>query len=108
MYLATGSTDSTVKIFDVRNPSQCLVTLSSNTLNADCTSVAFSPKGYHVISGFNDGQSVIWNVVSSQFTELMTKDKAISAISFSEDGKFLAASSHDGSTNVFVAEEESY
>jgi WD40 repeat protein len=58
-YLATGSDDTTVKLWSVESQKE-MVTLQGH--RKDVTSVAFSPEGNYLVSGSKDSTIKLWNV----------------------------------------------
>ena len=58
-YLASGSDDNTVKLWDV-GTGECIRTLDGH--KGDVYSVAFSPDGKYLASGSGDGTVLVWYV----------------------------------------------
>ncbi len=103
--VATGSTDATILIYDLRNPSKILSKLSDNGVHHEVMSLRFSPKGYHVVAGYDEGTVLAWNLANELSTLIMRKTKKIAQLDFSDSGAFLAIGSHDGTTSVLCAEQ---
>ncbi|MBI3654914.1 MAG: WD40 repeat domain-containing protein [Acidobacteria bacterium] len=84
-YLASGSVDTLVKIWDAES-GRVVHTLDGH--NALVTSVAWSPDGRYLASG-GDFTTVIWEVETGAFiTRLPSADAA--SVAWSGDGRYLA------------------
>ena len=86
-YVASGSFDSTVKIWEVET-AKCLKTLHGHT--AGVQSVAYSPDGKYISSGASDGKVKCWEVESGRCMQTDENATGISCITYSPDGKYLA------------------
>jgi hypothetical protein len=97
--LATGSLDSTAKVWDAENGKE-LLTLSSH--NSSVSSVAWSPDGKRLATGSGDAAKV-WDARSgSDLLTLGRQDDAIRSVAWSPDGKRLASASDDGTVQVYA------
>jgi WD40 repeat protein len=93
--LATGSRDMTVKLWDMATWQE-LITLKGH--NAPVISLAFSPDGKRLASG--DAQTVkLWNIATGQ--ELITLKGYTGFVTFSPDGKLLAAGSWGNTIKIW-------
>ena len=92
--LASGSSDGTVKLWDVVNQTD-VATLEGHV--GGVTSVAFSPNGMLLASGSGDGTVKLWEVGTHQ-NIAMLEGHAVggTSIAFSPDGTTLAAGASDG------------
>jgi WD40 repeat protein len=115
--LASGSDDSTIKMWDVASASERLTI--SNTVNsisngaeigvASVTSVAFSPDGKTLVSGSNlwggepyNNTITLWDVASGQkLSTLSGYTGAVFRVAFSPDGKFITSDSGDGTIRLW-------
>ena len=86
-YVASGSHDSTVKIWEVET-ARCLKTLRGHTDGVQ--SVAYSPDGKYISSGASDGKVKFWEVESGRCIQTDENATGISCITYSPDGKDLA------------------
>ncbi len=89
-YLASGSWDNKVKIWDVEKG------ILVKTLRGHFSSVnavSFSPRGKYVASGDADGKVIVWNVKSGKAVKTFNYSPMgyVWSVSFSPDGMFVAA-----------------
>lgn len=98
--VATGGTDNTIKIWDVKN-SQLLHTLSGHI--DDVQTIAFSPDGQVLASGAggwdNPGESTIklWRVSDGKLLQTIAgHGDWVQKVTFSPDGKLLLSCGRDG------------
>jgi len=100
--LATGSTDQTIKLWNVETGKK-IRTFKGH--DAAVNSVSFSPDGKTLVTGGYDVK--LWNVETGE--EIRTfkgHDAAVKSVSFSPDGKTLVTGSHDVKLwNVETGEE---
>jgi WD40 repeat protein len=91
--LATGSTDRTVKLWDVATGQQ-LAALKGHT---DIVySVAFSADGKRLATGSRDSTVKLWDVATGQeLNALKGQTNPVRSVAFSSDGKRLATGSAD-------------
>jgi WD40 repeat protein/GTPase SAR1 family protein len=91
--LASGSDDSTVKIWDIVT-GQCLSTLQGHSNRV--TSISFSPDGHILASGSDDQTVRLWNVQTYQCLHTLRGHLArIWSVAFSTDGQTLVTGAHD-------------
>ncbi|MEI6881452.1 MAG: caspase family protein, partial [Bacteroidota bacterium] len=88
-YIASGSWDNTIKIWDIENGS--MFTLSEN--NSVVRFVCFSPDGKKIASCTNHDIIKIWDVESRKFINTLEIHQPINSFCFSPDGKSIASNS---------------
>ncbi|MDY0016393.1 MAG: WD40 repeat domain-containing protein [Candidatus Delongbacteria bacterium] len=90
-YLASGSSDCTVKLVQISNFKE----VGTYRHNNHVTSVAFSPDGKYIASGSRD--DTVKLVQISNFKEVGTyrHNNDVTSVAFSPDGKYLASGSSD-------------
>lgn len=89
-WLASGSEDSTVRIWDAGNGKE-ITTLKGHGKNA-VVSVAFSPDARSLVSAGYDGTLKVWDVASGEEKRTINDDSGcIKCIAFSSDGRRLAS-----------------
>jgi WD40 repeat protein len=100
--LATGNGDGTVHLWDVavamNNPIGNPLTFTSG--GALTYSMAFSPDGKTLATGNEDGVTQLWDVVTHQFSNIVTGDGSVTAVTFSPNGKALATDSYGTSADT--------
>src|SRR5262245_27315558 len=97
--LATGSSDRTVKLWDVTT-GQELTTLEGQM--AQVRSVAFSPDGKMLATGSDDRTARLWDVTTGQeLTTLKGHMTQVWSVAFSPDGKMLATGSSDRTVKLW-------
>ena len=99
--LATGSTDKTIKLWDVATGLE----LRTLTGHADfVNSVAFSPDGKIVASGSRDKTVKLWNVsTGAELVTLKGHSDEVNTAVFSPDGKTVASAGGDKTIRVWDA-----
>jgi hypothetical protein len=98
-WLATGSDDGTVKVWEAAGHSELL------TLHCDSgriPSVSWSPDGKRLATGSVDGTAKLWDTTTGrQLLTLKGHTSAVRCVSWSPDGKRLATGSDDGTAKVW-------
>ncbi len=92
--VATAMSDRTVRLWD-RASKKLLHTLTGHTGTVVC--LAFSPDGQRLASGSSDKTVRVWDVASGQLLYKLQENRfpfSVEAVTFSPDGKYLAAASH--------------
>jgi WD40 repeat protein/uncharacterized caspase-like protein len=101
LLLASGSSDSTIKLWDVALGRE-LRTLTGH--QGAVKAVAFSPNGERLASGGNDGRVRIWDVASGrEIKALPGHTSRINTIIFSSDGRYLASAGADKTIRLWEA-----
>ena len=93
-YIATGSVDFTVKIWDYRTKKELKVLRGhKGSVNAVC----FSPNDSLVASAGNDTKIKIWNIRTGECVRTMDSmfSSFVNDLCFSSDGKFIAGCSNN-------------
>lgn len=90
--IATGSYDKSVRLWSTAKGK--LVSIFNEHKSA-ITQIDFSPDSNSLATGSYDGTVILWNIANNQLSHVFTTpdNQVISSISFSLDGKTLAASS---------------
>ena len=93
-FIATGGTDSIVRIWDIKG--NLIHTLKGHS--SEIWNVRFSPDGKTLASCSRDGTIKFWNVENGKFlkTILAHNNTWVRSISFSPDGKIIASSGSKG------------
>jgi WD40 repeat protein len=96
-WLASASTDGTVRLWDLSRKEQRLLCGHRGQAN----DVAFDPSGRFLASVGNDGSTIVWDLSSFTMTQTFRDHVGwAQAVEFSNDGKLLASVGADG--NVFT------
>ena len=94
-YMASGSGDNTVKIWEVESGRE-LRTLSGHTDTV--LSIAFSPDGKHIVSGSDDNSVQIWDVESGNKLQGFSGRRA----AYSPDGRYIAFVASGGGRTIKI------
>jgi WD40 repeat protein len=98
-YLATGSWDGTVRLWNVTNGETIHVMEDHTDWIYD---VAFSPDGTLLASASRDGTIRLWEVSTGEaLTTLTGHTDKIWSVEFSPDGNLLISSSEDGTVRIW-------
>jgi WD40 repeat protein len=101
-YLASASSDKTVKLWHVSDLS-CAKVFTGHTKLV--RSLCFSPSGKILASGSFDRSARLWSVEGTDGSCMRTlsghHDHLVTAVSFSPDGRTLSSGSMDGSVRLF-------
>jgi WD40 repeat protein len=97
--LATGSEDSTAKVWETGTGKE-LLSLSGHTDRI--SSVAWSPDGKRLATGSWDKTAKVWDVgTGKQLQVLSGNTDWVNSVAWSPDGKRLATGSEDGTAKVW-------
>lgn len=92
---ATGSDDSSCRLFDIRSYGQ-LNKYSNDKILCGITSVAFSKTGKILFAGYDDYNCYAWDVQLGTLVDQLTgHDNRVSCLGVADDGKALCTGSWD-------------
>ncbi|KAK9468523.1 WD40-repeat-containing domain protein [Lipomyces arxii] len=99
---ATGSDDSTCRLFDIRADRE-LNKYTLPSINCGITSVAFSQSGRLLFAGYDDFECKVWDVLrGDKVASLSGHDNRVSCIGLSNDGYSLCTGSWDSLLKVWT------
>ncbi len=101
-WLATGSQDSTARLWDVTNPTAEPVVLGHEAI---VWAVAFSPGGRWLATGSGDGTVRLWDATNPTAEPVVLRghEDYVVAVAFSPDGRWLATGSVDNTARLWDA-----
>jgi WD40 repeat protein len=99
-FLATGSADRTVKLWDASTGKE-IKTLSGHTYWVNA--VSFSPDGKLLATGSADRTVKLWNTTTWEEIKTLTGRSSVHAVSFSPNSKRLATGSGDNTVKLWDA-----
>ncbi|MCA2723233.1 MAG: protein kinase [Microcystis sp. M136S2] len=97
-YLASGSSDNTIKIWEVATGKQ-LHTLTGHS--SGVLSVVYSPDGRYLASGSQDKTIKIWEVATGKVRTLTGHSSQFLSVVYSPDGRYLASGSQDKTIKIW-------
>jgi WD40 repeat protein len=98
-FLASGSVDKTVKIWDL-GTGELVLTLSGHT--REVWAIAISPDGKTLASGSGDRTIKLWDMAAGELLHTLSGHSAqVSALAFSPDGQTLASGSYDAKIKLW-------
>ncbi|MCE2802647.1 MAG: hypothetical protein P2975_02910 [Gemmatimonadota bacterium] len=98
-FLASGSADSTVRVWDVES-GELLLTLGGDGGPVSC--VAFSPDGRWLASGSADNVIRIWDAASGDLVRTLAGHTAlVSALAFGPNGRQLVSGAADNTVRLW-------
>jgi WD40 repeat protein len=95
-YLATGSFDFTVKLWDANSGKEFKTYGGSNGHTKMVTCLAVSPDGQALASGGADNVLRIWDIPNNNALRQFAANEAVTTVQLSPDGKKLALGTKDG------------
>ncbi len=100
-WLATASTDTTVRLWDLANPAAAPRVLAGHT--ARVYAVAFSPNGHWLATASQDKTARLWDLANPAAAPrvLAGHADAVSTVAFSPDGRWLATASQDKTARLW-------
>ena len=100
-YLASGSGDKTLRIWDVKAGRMVGEPLMGHS--DQVMSVCFSPDGRYLASGSHDKTMRIWDVKAGRMVgePLMGHSDQVMSVCFSPDGRYLASGSDDNTLRIY-------
>lgn len=99
-WLASGSSDRTIKLWDVSTGRELRTLADSGGVQ----SVAFSPDGRLLASGNTYNSVEVWDAVTGSKVRTLTGHSGqILSVAFSPDGRWLASGSADGTIKLWDA-----
>ncbi|TFK59472.1 WD40 repeat-like protein, partial [Pluteus cervinus] len=103
-YVASGSDDGTVRIWDVETGQQRGTEFKVHT--GSVTSVAFSSDDKYVVAGSDDCTVRIWDVKTGQQrgTEFKGHTGWVRSVAFSSDDKYVVSGSNDKTVRIWDVE----
>ena len=97
--VASGSDDSTCKLWDIRAPGY-IGNYSDDSLVGGFTSVALSKQGRILFSGTDDNKVLVWDVLTGKLLKTELHDNRVSCLGVSAKGHALVTGSWDMSLKV--------
>lgn len=92
-YIATGSSDKTVRLWDVQSGDCVRIFIGHRSM---ILSLAMSPDGRYMASGDEDGTVMMWDLSSGRcITPLTGHSSCVWSLAFSGEGSLLASGSAD-------------
>ena len=103
--LASGSSDRTIRLWDVNNPTASPTILEGH--EDSVLSVAFSPDGQRLASGSDDHTIRLWDVTEPSTPPIILEghDSFVWSVAFSPDGQRLASGSDDRTIRLWDVTE---
>jgi COMPASS component SWD3 len=100
MFLASGSFDETIRIWDLRT-GICIRIIPAHS--DPVTSIQFNSHGNHLVSSSYDGLIRVWEVATGDCLKTLIDDHnpPVSSVSFSPNGQYILASSLDNKIRLW-------
>jgi WD40 repeat protein len=96
--IVSGSDDSTIKIWDVKN-STSLATLEGHT--GSLKTITITPDGQHIVSGSGDSTIKIWDVQNGTCLSTLKAFSVVTTIAVTPDGKQIVSGSVGSTIKVW-------
>ncbi|PKU85694.1 Dynein assembly factor with WDR repeat domains 1 [Dendrobium catenatum] len=98
-YIATGSSDKTVRLWDVQTGESVRIFIGHRSM---ILSLAMSPDGRYMASGDEDGTIMMWDLSTGRcVSPLMGHNSCVWTLAFSGEGTVLASGSADGTVKLW-------
>ncbi|KAH6806730.1 TBP-associated factor 5 [Perilla frutescens var. frutescens] len=98
-YIATGSSDKTVRLWDVQSGECVRIFIGHRSM---ILSLAMSPDGRYMASGDEDGTIMMWDLASGRcVSPLVGHGSCIWSLAFSCEGSLLASGSADCTVKIW-------
>ena len=97
-YLATGSQDKTVRLWDIATGQTIHVFIGHRV---DVGGVAFSPDGKTLVAPSRDKTIRVWDVATGQTVKVFQASHGVDYVAFSPDGKYIAGTGLDPSARIW-------
>ncbi|KAI0059572.1 WD40 repeat-like protein [Artomyces pyxidatus] len=102
-YIASGSWDNTIRIWDARTGALVGEPLQGHTYSIEI--VAFSPNGAYIASGSSDSTMRIWDAkTGAPVGQPLKHDSSVHVVVFSPDGAYIASGSRDKTIRIWKVE----
>ncbi|KAG9089697.1 hypothetical protein FS749_001135, partial [Ceratobasidium sp. UAMH 11750] len=103
-WIVSGSTDSTVRVWDVKTGKEVLK-LQSGARSVSTVSVVFSPEGRRIAAS-SDNTVRVWDVHTGQelFKPMKGHSDSVESVAFSSDGRRIVSSSKDHTVRAWDAQ----
>ncbi|XP_031625371.1 katanin p80 WD40 repeat-containing subunit B1 [Contarinia nasturtii] len=103
---ASGSNDTTVRLWDVRKSDSCFSKYRGHIANVN--SVKFSPDGWWIASAGTEGSIIIWDIrTTNKVMEFQETASPVTCITFHPSDFILAAGRNDGTVDLYDLETKS-
>jgi WD40 repeat protein len=100
-YLAAGTADGQVLIWDAHTGGEPVVQGSGDF--GQIMGIAYTPDGKRLVTGGFSGQVGVWDAENGQrYFTLASLPNAVLDVDISDDGRYLATGSEDGTVRVFL------
>ncbi|KAL0482985.1 guanine nucleotide-binding protein subunit beta [Acrasis kona] len=102
MGFATGSDDSSIRLFDLR-ANRHLVTYVDESLRTGVTSTCFSHSGRYLFASYDDGGVIVWDTIGARSLQnLVGHENRVSSLSISPNGHALCTASWDKTLRIWA------